>query len=1145
MSYWLDDPAGAAPAPSGLPRIGAHTPSYAETMQAGFLKDHVERNVWNYLERKEAEIASELAGSMEGFDLEDPAPAMPGPRRETSHKKTARETARLLDRAGRFAAAHPEKVGDMPVTREQFDARVRERVLEEYGELGAILGMADHFGAETLGALGGGVADPMTILSLPFGAPGRIGIGATMLIEGAAGSLAEAMDLPRQQEMADYLGIEMGSPAVQLAVAGLTSAGIGGAIAGGARFLEYRRTRSAAQGEQASPDESAADHEARVAAAREDLEAAGEPDQKPGTGPDEAGLDMGRFDYGPKGNASPRSNRIGYVFGKLLERGYEPHIAAGLLGNLIQESGAGLNTKAVGDGGAALGMGQWNGPRKRALLAFAQKRGKDPADLDTQIDFLEHEFQTTEAGAWAQIKAAKTWQDATLIASRKFWRPGDPREANRLAYAKSVYEQYAAGSVPAWKKGVISPSQEAGPDIWTSRGYTGQGQVATGAGRRLDVDYEVVDIASLRQATGDLQPRDRSRMNSDAWVAETAARFDPALLMPAPTVDRGTPLVGRDDIIDSGNGRVRVISRVYERHLDRADAYRKAIRQAGFEIPEGVTRPVLVARRKTDLSHSERVALAIEGQDSGVAELTPTERAQTTARELTAEQLDRFDPGQPVAAEGNRDFVRRLLAGLPASRRNALFDGGSGALNVDGRRLVKQAFFARAWDAQDIVSRAVELEEPGDFRSLFQALEDAAPAWAVLRADIEAGRVHPEFDITAEVLGAMRLIVSARDLAARTGTATGALVDEMLDEIDLLSGPVNPLVVALVRKFWTGERAASDRAISGFLKDYANEARQAGKAGGLIEGESLRAMLVRMDAETFGDLPPDLPRLAPEARVDTGPEARVAGGETRGPFGPVLTGFEGDWRGAVAELTRRQTGEAPGALSHPVVDEPITLVWGEAGTRRGNGFGLSKIILRHPEVLDDLQGRLLAATNVLSRSENRIRLTSERDMFVVSLEWKNQSKTWLLTAYEKEENTRAAKRSMERLGASAETSSVSDPPGKHSADGPEIQGGRPVDQPVGQAGPVAGLDTGRQSIRTGGEIPELEDLTEAEITARIQEELSALEADGDLLLPGEGGLRPARDIIEDMAEDVEAAEVIRLCGLNPGNGFSGGSGGGS
>ena len=147
-----------------------------------------------------------------------------------------------------------------------------------------------------------------------------------------------------------------------------------------------------------------------------------------------------------------------------------------------------------------------------------------------------------------------------------------------------------------------------------------------------------------------------------------------------------------------------------------------------------------------------------------------------------------------------------------------------------------------------------------------------------------------------------------------------------------------------------------------------------------------------------------------------------------GPFGPVFTGYEGDPEGAIARLIAERAGEAVGVLAHPEVPDRIDIVWGDPGDGRPNtGYGLAKIALRHEEVLGDLQGRLSAA-KVVSRSDNRIRLQSDRDDFAISRNWKGEPKTWLLTAYERRPNWKdkqGAERSMIRPGDRPEAASAS------------------------------------------------------------------------------------------------------------------------
>ncbi|TRW94932.1 PLxRFG domain-containing protein [Paracoccus sp. M683] len=118
-----------------------------------------------------------------------------------------------------------------------------------------------------------------------------------------------------------------------------------------------------------------------------------------------------------------------------------------------------------------------------------------------------------------------------------------------------------------------------------------------------------------------------------------------------------------------------------------------------------------------------------------------------------------------------------------------------------------------------------------------------------------------------------------------------------------------------------------------------------------------------------------------------------------GPFGAVIRGHEGNWKDAALALEAIKDGEAVDALTHPEVGG-IALVWGKEGTSRSDGYGLSKLIAWHPEILDDLQGRISRMV-VTSRSDNRIQLESKRDRAGVRLDWDGKTGKWLIGAYEK------------------------------------------------------------------------------------------------------------------------------------------------
>ncbi|HOG05186.1 MAG TPA: hypothetical protein PK978_03010 [Paludibacter sp.] len=118
-----------------------------------------------------------------------------------------------------------------------------------------------------------------------------------------------------------------------------------------------------------------------------------------------------------------------------------------------------------------------------------------------------------------------------------------------------------------------------------------------------------------------------------------------------------------------------------------------------------------------------------------------------------------------------------------------------------------------------------------------------------------------------------------------------------------------------------------------------------------------------------------------------------------GAFGKIYDQFKGKPNEAIKFLIEQQSGEAIGALHHPDIGD-IDLVWGKEGSGKSDGYGLSKIVKYHPEVVEKLQD-ILSEMEVVKRTKNRVNLESEKYQAVVRLEWDNVRKNWLLTAFEK------------------------------------------------------------------------------------------------------------------------------------------------
>lgn len=936
MTWWLEeyDPQNPVAIPGSV--ATAKQSTFGERLGASIDATRAKADSWNVNARVEEDYYSELERDLAPFlDAEAAARqraataamaygGLPRAKDFLAPRKTA-----ILKAIDKAKAADPQKFGHLPEGDEAITQEVNTRLRAANQEAFDILANAPGGAwlAELMGEAWATQTDPAIVAStFVGGGPGR-GLTGFLKFAGTEAGLGAASELAiadRKAEAADALGLPkpdlLGDVAFAGATAGLFGAGLDLIGRGVARLTGFGAARDAGSARGRPDGVSPGQHQAAVAAAAAELAGDAVPEPAPPTTkaprqPD-GHVAWEAFDFTPAGNASPKANRVGYVYGRLIEKGMPPHIAAGFVGNFMVESRASIDPHAVGDGGSAAGIAQWN-DRRPALIEFARKRGKDWQDLDTQIDFILHELETTEGRAKAEIWATSTPQDAALAVSRYYERPGMPHNERRVGFARSVYEQASGGQVPKYE-GLALGDATYGPASGggftpTSRGYTGEGQIAVGD-RRIDVEYVVVDASLLRKAEGRFQPRDRSRINSDAWISDTAARLDPALLMPQPTAAHGPPLVGPDNMIDSGNGRFGAIQRAYERHPDRAAAYRQQIEAAGFPIPDGVEQPVLIARRRSELDDAAREQLAVDAQDSGVARMTPTEIAQVSARAMTAERMAAFRPEARIGDDANKGFLQSVLGALPRSERNAFFDE-AGALNAEGRRRMNGAFFARAWDdggpiGRDVLGRYAEAEDAGELKGLMDALEQAAPAWATLRAEIEAGNVRPEFDITPHVLDALSVIMLARREAGRAGGSIADAIEAILAQGDLFAGP-NPLSIALLRKFWRDGRAAPPAEISRFLNRYAEEARTAGRAGDML-GASPADVLRAIDSKAFADLPDDIPPLAPPPARPVAVEVLPSEAFAKGADSPEAEVAD---RQLLAELQPEPAAAKPDAVS--------------------------------------------------------------------------------------------------------------------------------------------------------------------------------------------------------------------------------------
>ena len=449
-----------------------------------------------------------------------------------------------------------------------------------------------------------------------------------------------------------------------------------------------------------------------------------------------------------------------------------------------------------------------------AAAPIAQQAGDEPAaaaaapkvkakDVTSQLTRATNEIaaleKVAEEGAHVvfvlpgdQIILAKTVEEFERLANEYFedadYYYGDPDQVDRVLKGQ-----------PAVVSSDPRPS--------------GTQRVSTVTGRQIDTEWAVVDASQLVAASGDLQPRDRSRISSASQIQTIANSLDPARLSGSAEADRGAPIIGPDNVVESGNGRVQAIRLAAESFPERSQAYRQYIESLGFNT-QGMENPVLVRRRLTNLTDDERRSFVREANQSSTMTLTPVEKAEIDARAMTDSVIEAWRGGD-VTDAANRDFVSAFVGQLPMEQRNEMMDA-DGRLSPDGATRIRRALLSAAYSNRDLMSELMESADD-NIRSIGNALFDSAGIWLQMRRKAQEGIIDPGYDVTEALVQAARVVSQLR--------RTRANVNEWLAQADI-TAPRDPIVDAFVRGFYNKglSRAAGRDAINEVLQQYAKMA---------------------------------------------------------------------------------------------------------------------------------------------------------------------------------------------------------------------------------------------------------------------------------------------------------------------------------
>lgn len=395
------------------------------------------------------------------------------------------------------------------------------------------------------------------------------------------------------------------------------------------------------------------------------------------------------------------------------------------------------------------------------------------------------------------------------------------------------------------------------------------GRVYDADGNSIGVRYEVVDADSLITSNRDdlsinpdfpqeLQPRDRSRAMSQDQIAGIAANLQPERLGFSTDAGTGAPVVGLDGLVESGNGRVLALRRAYQNGGVPAENYRNFLRAQNFDV-EGISNPVLIARRVTDLE--DRVSFVTAANRSTAMRLGAAEQALADARMIDTAMLDSLADGD-VAGAGNAGFTRGFMARLPRAEQGSLIDR-NGILSQEGNRRITAALMGRAYGEPALLGRALE-DTDNNIKAIGGAMSDSAGPWSKMRDAVSRGEIPAGMDITDDLVKAVQLVMRARD--------EGRAVSDLVNQAEMFGGPGEMAKIMARAMFSDAEmkRPVGRARLSSFLRDYADEAMK-NDAGPRLIGDPLTAPdILKGSLERVGR--DDLYRVADErltlARID-------------------------------------------------------------------------------------------------------------------------------------------------------------------------------------------------------------------------------------------------------------------------------------
>ncbi|HCM0797990.1 TPA: hypothetical protein N2826_003951 [Vibrio parahaemolyticus] len=382
--------------------------------------------------------------------------------------------------------------------------------------------------------------------------------------------------------------------------------------------------------------------------------------------------------------------------------------------------------------------------------------------------------------------------------------------------------------------------------------------VVTAKGDEVETAFKLVEAGALIPSNTqdgrinpdfpqELQPRDRTRLSSQMQISKMAKGLRPQQLTDSGLSSHGAPIVGGDNVVESGNGRSMAIIKAYNE--GKADNYRQYLidNAERFNLDaskvKAMNAPVLVRERVTEL---DRAKFARDSNLSDLQQMSAAETAWVDAERIDDKLIALFQPSETgnLLARSNQGFVNSFLTEIGDNST-------AGLLTEDGRptkqliERMQNAVFAKAYKNEKLVKLVSEEPDP-EIRNVLNALNGAAAQFVEMQ--YLSGEAHKQ---TTSLLGdaieivndepslaenALDSLVRATELI-RQAKDSGQDIDELLAQAGLF-GDNDPEAEALARFIATNNRSAKrmTEAFKAMAEEINSELLHQGQAMGDMFG---------------------------------------------------------------------------------------------------------------------------------------------------------------------------------------------------------------------------------------------------------------------------------------------------------------------